>query len=103
MAEIPNIGPLRGQFPAELPKLDKGTKKPDGAAEFQDTLKGLVSDVDKMQKTAEESSKRLLTGQVEDVHQVMIAMEEAQTSFQLMMEIRGKILEAYKEVMKMQV
>ena len=42
--------------------------------------------VDKMQKNAEETSRRLLTGEIEDVHQVMVAMEEAQTSFQLMME-----------------
>ncbi|MBZ0264425.1 flagellar hook-basal body complex protein FliE, partial [bacterium] len=70
---------------------------------FKDTLEGLVNDVDRMQKTAEESSRRLMTGQIEDVHQVMIAMEEAQTSFQLMMEIRNKIVDAYKEVMRMQV
>lgn len=56
-----------------------------------------------MQKNAEETSRRLLTGEIEDVHQVMVAMEEAQTSFQLMMEIRNKIVEAYKEVLRMQV
>ncbi len=103
MAEIPKVGPLRGQFPQELSKLDDAQKKTQESAKFHDTLKNLVHDVDNMQKTAEESSKRLLTGQVEDVHQVMVAMEEAQTSFQLMMEIRSKILEAYKEVMRMQV
>ena len=103
MADIQNITPLRGRFPTELPKLDETKQKPEGAGTFKDTLKGLVNDVDQMQKTAEESSKRLLTGQVEDVHEVMVAMEEAQTSFQLMMEIRGKILDAYKEVMRMQV
>ncbi len=102
MADFSKIGSIQqGQFPQELKKLDK-TNAPEGVG-FGDTLKGVVSDVDKMQKTAEESTRRMLTGEIEDVHQVMIAMEEAQTSFQLMMEIRNKIVEAYKEVMRMQV
>jgi len=103
MADISGIGPLKGRFPRELPLIDDTEKKPKGASDFHQTLKSLVRDVDQMQKTAEESSRRLMTGEVEDVHQVMVAMEEAQTSFQLMMEIRTKILDAYKEVMRMQV
>ena len=103
MADVSNIGPLKGKFPQELLRIDEPAKKPGGASDFHQTLKTLVQDVDQMQKTAEESSRRLMTGEVEDVHQVMVAMEEAQTSFQLMMEIRTKILDAYKEVMRMQV
>lgn len=104
MADLPNIGPIQGKFPSELPRPDetKRTGKTEGEG-FGSTLKGLIGDVDKMQKTAEESTRRMLTGQIEDVHQVMVAVEEAQTSFQLMMEIRNKIVEAYKEVMRMQV
>jgi flagellar hook-basal body complex protein FliE len=101
MADISRIGPLPGQIPSELPKRPDSSEKAEGS--FGDTLKGLVNDVDRMQKTAQETTRRMLTGEVEDVHQVMVAMEEAQTSFQLMMEIRNKIVEAYKEVMRMQV
>lgn len=103
MDELRNVHPLRGSFPSEVPKSESKNLVSDGTTNFKDTLQGLVRDVDKMQKDAEETSRRLLTGEVEDVHQVMIAMEEAQTSFQLMMEIRNKIVEAYKEVMRMQV
>ncbi len=103
MADISKIGQLQGQFPRELQKLaEEQQPKTDGPG-FGDTLKGLVENVDEMQKTAHESTRRMLTGEIEDVHQVMVAMEEAQTSFQLMMEIRNKIVEAYKEVMRMQV
>jgi len=101
MADISRIGQISGQFPKEIQRLDD-SKKAQGPS-FGDTLKGLVGDVDNLQKTAEESTRRMLTGQIEDVHQVMVAMEEAQTSFQLMMEIRNKIVDAYKEVMRMQV
>lgn len=103
MSEVPQIGPLRGSFPREVPKSEEKRLGAENNSGFKDTLEGLVNDVDRMQKTAEESSRRLMTGQIEDVHQVMIAMEEAQTSFQLMMEIRNKIVDAYKEVMRMQV
>ena len=103
MAEIPSVGPLRGSFPREVPLTERKSMVSEGTHNFKDTLKGLIHDVDRMQKTAEESSRRLVTGQIEDVHQVMIAMEEAQTSFQLMMEIRNKIIDAYKEVLRMQV
>ncbi len=102
MADISNIGPIRGKLPQEIPREEK-PEEVKGAVKFQETLQGLVNDVDKMQKTAHESSRRMLTGEIEDVHQVMIAMEEAQTSFQLMMEIRNKLVEAYREIMRMQV
>lgn len=101
MTDISKIGQIRGQFPQEIQRGEE-KKKAEGPS-FGDTLKGLVGDVDNLQKTAEESTRRMLTGQIEDVHQVMVAMEEAQTSFQLMMEIRNKIVDAYKEVMRMQV
>ncbi|MCB2198262.1 flagellar hook-basal body complex protein FliE [bacterium] len=101
MADISRIGQISGQFPKEIQKAED-LQKNQGPS-FGDTLKGLVGDVDNLQKTAEESTRRMLTGQIEDVHQVMVAMEEAQTSFQLMMEIRNKIVDAYKEVMRMQV
>ena len=101
MADISRIGQISGQFPREIQRGDNQGKT-EGPS-FGDTLKGLVGDVDNLQKTAEETSRRMLTGQIEDVHQVMVAMEEAQTSFQLMMEIRNKIVDAYKEVMRMQV
>ncbi len=116
--ESSSLGPLRGRFPQELRPLEevkqRGLERPDrptiGHPEdietegtFKESLRNLVNDVDHMQKTAEETTHRMLTGELEDVHQVMIAMEEAQTSFQLMMEIRNKIVEAYKEVIRMQV
>jgi flagellar hook-basal body complex protein FliE len=46
--------------------------------------------------------QQLAVGQVESVHQVMIRMEEARLSFQLMMQVRNRVLEAYQDVMRMQ-
>jgi len=47
--------------------------------------------------------QQLATGEVQNLHQVMIRLEESRIAFQLMMQVRGRLLEAYQDVMKMQV
>jgi len=51
----------------------------------------------------DDTIKKFAAGEITDVHQVMIAAEEADVAFQLMMKIRTKLLKAYEEVMKMTV
>lgn len=45
----------------------------------------------------------MATGETQNLHEVMIRMEESRVSFQLLMQVRGRLLEAYQDVMKMQV
>lgn len=47
--------------------------------------------------------QKLATGEVQNLHQVMIRLEESRLNFQLMMQVRGRLLEAYQDIMKMQV
>lgn len=47
--------------------------------------------------------QRLATGNATDLHNIMIHLEESQLSFQLMMQVRSRLLDAYSDVMKMQV
>jgi len=91
-------GILQQQAPLEAPH-----KSPAGETSFQETLEKFTTEVNSLQKNADTATQKLLSGELQDVHQVMLAMEEANTSFQLMMEMRNKILEAYREVMRMQV
>ena len=63
----------------------------------------LVNDVNAKQAAANEAVNGLLSGQNVSLHQAMISMEEASTSFQLMVEVRNKLLESYQELMRMQV
>lgn len=74
----------------------------DGAG-FKDMLNGFMKDVNDLQLSADESIKKLATGEIKDVHQAMIKSAEADVSFKLMMEIRNKLMDAYKEVMKTQI
>ncbi len=68
---------------------------------FDAILKDAVGKVAEMQNEAETAIKELASGG--DVTQAIIAMEKADMSFQLMVEVRNKLLSAYEEVMRMQV
>ena len=86
------------------PQIDKSVEKvSEGQGSFESTLKGFVNEVNSLQNHASESIEKLATGEVEDVHQVMIAVEEANTAMEFMLEIRNKIVEAYQEIMRMPV
>ena len=77
----------------------EGVKK---GQSFGDTLKEFVHDVDQMQKNADIQVERYATGELRDIHQVMIAAEKANLSLQLLVEIRNKMMESYREIMRMQ-
>ena len=47
--------------------------------------------------------QRLITGQTEDVHEVLVAMGKAEVAFHLMLEVRNKLMDAWKEITRMQV
>ncbi len=70
---------------------------------FEDIFKQFINDVNDLQQVAKESIEKLSAGEITDVHQVMVAVEKAGIAFDLMMEIRNKMIEAYQEIMRMQI
>jgi flagellar hook-basal body complex protein FliE len=66
-------------------------------------LSEMVQKTDASQKTSAATTGAMLSGQNVPLHQVMIASEEASISFQLMLEVRNKLLDGYQELMRMQV
>ena len=79
------------------------TKKGGGGASFADTLKNAVDGANELQNSADETVRRFATGDLEDVHQVMLALDRADLSFRMTLEVRNKLLDAYQEVMRMPV
>ena len=69
---------------------------------FDGFLGNMVSDVSAKQAEAGEAMKGVMTGDM-PLHKAMIAVQEASLSFQLMVEVRNKLLESYQELMRMQV
>ncbi|MGR3219776.1 MAG: flagellar hook-basal body complex protein FliE [Candidatus Anammoxibacter sp.] len=70
---------------------------------FKNTLGSFVSDVNEMQLKADSSIEDFATGKITNIHEVMISMKKAEMSFQFLMETRNKLVEAYREVSRMQV
>jgi flagellar hook-basal body complex protein FliE len=98
------VDKISGLSPELVPKQSiKGTSKPEsGEGDFLSTLNGFMADVNNLQKQAGESINQLASGDVSNIHDVMVAVEKAAVSFELMMEIRNKVIEAYQEVMRTQ-
>lgn len=71
------------------------------APKFDDVLKGFLKDVNQMQQNADTSIQKMVAGEIKDVHQVMLAVEEAKVAFNMMLEIRNKTMDAYNELIRM--
>lgn len=72
-------------------------------ASFGETLQRAITDVNSLQTEAGAAVEKMVAGEAVDLHEVMIAVEKAKTSFDLLMEVRNKTIDAYREIMKMQV
>lgn len=70
---------------------------------FADTLKDAVGQVNTLQKESDKQGQALATGQTTDIPQVMMAAEKADIALRMMVQVRNKIIQAYEDVMKMQV
>ena len=70
---------------------------------FGETLRDAVGEVNTLQKTADVKMQELATGKAKSIPDVMIAAEKADIALRLMVQVRNKIIEAYQEIMKMQV
>ena len=65
---------------------------------FQSVLGDLVKQVDGLQADANRSIEGLVTGETENLHDVTVRMAEAGVAFDLMMEVRNKLLDAYQQI-----
>lgn len=70
---------------------------------FSDMLTRAVNSVDETMKASDSAIENFVAGKTENVHDVMISMQRAQLSFQMMTEIRNKAIEAYHEISRMQI
>lgn len=78
-------------------------QKSDGAGSFADTLKDAINSVNQLQKDSDVKMQQMATGQNTNIHETMIAAEKADIALRLMVQVRNKIIEAYQEIMRMQV
>ncbi len=75
----------------------------EGGATFSETLSTAVNKVNELQKSSDKLVQKLATGETKNIPEVMIAVEKADIALKLMTQVRNKIIDAYQEIMKMQV
>jgi flagellar hook-basal body complex protein FliE len=66
-------------------------------------MKQAISEVNNLQTEADKVASKLAVGDAVEVHQAMIAMQKASTALQFTVQVRNKVIEAYQEIMRMQV
>ena len=81
-------------------KPSSGAQTPTG---FGRHLLQSINQVNRRQQSADQAIESLVTGKSQDIHQTMIAMEKADLSFRLLMQVRNKLISAYQEIMRMQI
>ena len=68
---------------------------------FKDLLKQSILEVNAMKNEADNLQQKLATGEIQDVGQVVNAVEKADLAFKLLMQVRNKLTDAYQEVLRM--
>lgn len=109
MSPVGFVSPLPAsslaRIDAPLPKIgialpgSQPTAPSDG---FGQMLDGLVATVDAKQNAAQAVTRKVLMGETEQLHQSVIAMQEASVAFSMMVQVRNKLVESYQELMRMQ-
>ncbi|MBN1840104.1 MAG: flagellar hook-basal body complex protein FliE [Campylobacterales bacterium] len=77
--------------------------KTESGSEFSEILQKSIDEINDTQVKGDRAMADLATGEVKDLHQAAIAINKAETSMKLMLEIRNKALSAYKEISKTQI
>lgn len=75
----------------------------EGKVNFGNVLNQALNSVNQMQNEASQMAKLMAAGQIDDLHSVMIAGEKADLALQFTLQVRNKILDAYNEIMRMQI
>jgi flagellar hook-basal body complex protein FliE len=98
---VSNIDPVGNAAPVNFPKEVEEQASSQG--DFTGFLTDALMETQKAQLEADRAMEKLATGEAKSIHEVMVAMEEADISMRMVVQMRNKIVDAYQEIMRMQV
>jgi flagellar hook-basal body complex protein FliE len=98
----PNVGALANNNLQQLQKPGDDAKQGNGFSDAVKALDKYFSNVDESQKSSDMSVQDLLAGRNEDIASVVAAVAKADISFKVLVGVRNKLIEAYKQTMNMQ-
>lgn len=96
------IDSIKGLSTADLLSNKSTGSTESGSTDFAQELRNALGNVNKMQVEGERAMSDIATGSVKDLHQAAIAIDKAEISMKLMLEVRNKALNAYKEITRTQ-
>lgn len=103
-AGLSGVGDLTGASSAVNHELGPG---PVGGSHagggFLGSLKDAIAQVNEVQLDASQAVDKFVSGESDNVHQMMMALQKADVSFQLMMQVRNKLISAYEDIQRMQI
>ena len=94
-----SISPVVPQLTPSVAVKEQANNKLD----FSKQLTEALNNINEMQVKADDMATKLVLGEIDDLHQVTVAMEQAKLSLQLAVQVRNKVVEAYQEIARMQV
>ena len=73
------------------------------SSQFQGILSDAIQSIETQRNHASDAIQKFLTGENEELHTVVLATQKAELAFELGLQVRNKVVDAYQEIMKMQV
>ena len=92
---LPNINPVPGN-------TNSVGKTSETKTSFSDVINDAIDKVNNLQVESSQMTDDFLTGKADDIHSVIIAGSKADLALQMTLQVRNKVMEAYKEIMNMQ-
>ncbi len=94
-----SIAPIPAGISPSIVQAPGDSKQP-GA--FQATLENAIDRVEQFRQTADQGVEKFLAGEGDELHGTLLAVERAELSFDLFLQVRNKVVDAYQQVMQMQ-
>ncbi len=95
------VSPLQPLSPITGP-TEPGEQVDGNGLSFSDLLKQTLREAGEDDKRAEDAARNLMVGEGTDMHTAMLAVQKADINMMMMMAVRSKLIDAYREVMRMQ-
>jgi flagellar hook-basal body complex protein FliE len=96
------IAPISNIAPIAVPAAMAPAGATAAPGEFQKVLSNAIGSVESLRNDASQSVQKFLTGENEELHTTILATQKAELAFELGLQVRNKVVDAYQELMKMQ-
>jgi flagellar hook-basal body complex protein FliE len=93
--------PISAIAPIAIPQTIAPPSAAGTSGQFQDILASTINSMEGLNRDASTAVQQFLTGQNEELHTTILATQKAQLAFELGLQVRNKVVDAYQEVMKM--